>query len=113
MEQSMAAKRCTACVGGIAALQRDQIQALRAGLGEGWRVDDDLRLEREFRFKDFKGALAFTNAVGAVAEAENHHPDIYLSWGKVRATLWTHKAKGLTENDFILAAKIDALTKAD
>jgi len=94
-------------------LQRDQIQALRAGLGEGWRVDDDLRLEREFRFKDFKGALAFTNAVGAVAEAENHHPDIYLSWGKVRATLWTHKAKGLTENDFILAAKIDALTKAD
>lgn len=94
-------------------MQRDQIQALRAGLGEGWRVDDDLRLEREFRFKDFKGALAFTNAVGAVAEAENHHPDIYLSWGKVRATLWTHKAKGLTENDFILAAKIDALTKAD
>ena len=66
-------------------------------------------LEKEFRFKDFAEALAFTNKVGAIAEAEGHHPDIYVAWGKVRITIWTHKIDGLTRSDFVLAAKIDRL----
>ena len=69
----------------------------------------DHQLEKEFRFKDFREALAFTNRVGELAEAQGHHPDIYLTWGKVKLTIWTHKVDGLTESDFILAAKADAL----
>ena len=112
MEQALAEKQCTACVGGMAALRPEEIKGLTADLDKDWKVIDNLRLEREFRFKDFREALAFTNSLGEIAEAENHHPDISLSWGKVRVTLWTHKAKGLTENDFILAAKIDELAIA-
>jgi 4a-hydroxytetrahydrobiopterin dehydratase len=66
-------------------------------------------LEKEFQFKDFREALDFTNRVGALAEAQGHHPDIYLTWGKVKLTIWTHKIDGLTESDFIMAAKADAL----
>jgi 4a-hydroxytetrahydrobiopterin dehydratase len=109
MEELLAQKRCTPCEGGALPLQGKALHALRAGLGEGWAVFDEVRLEREFKFKNFREALAFTNAVGEIAEAQNHHPDIYLAWGKVRVTLSTHKVHGLTENDFILAAKIDAL----
>jgi 4a-hydroxytetrahydrobiopterin dehydratase len=64
-------------------------------------------LEKEYTFPDFAQALAFTNAVGAIAEEEGHHPDIYLAWGKARVTIWTHKVDGLTRSDFVLAAKID------
>ena len=66
-------------------------------------------MEREFKFKDFREALTFTNKVGELAEEQGHHPDIYLSWGKVKVTIWTHKIDGLTESDFVLAAKIDRL----
>ena len=66
-------------------------------------------LEREFKFPDFNNALDFTNRVGALAESEGHHPDIYLAWGKVGIKIWTHKIDGLTESDFVLAAKIDRL----
>lgn len=111
MEYALAQKRCKPCQGGVPPLRGEALHALRSGLSEGWAIVGDRQLEREFSFKDFREALAFTNAVGEVAEAENHHPDIYLSWGKVRVTLWTHKVNGLTENDFILAAKIDALRK--
>jgi 4a-hydroxytetrahydrobiopterin dehydratase len=64
-------------------------------------------LEKEYAFKDFREALAFTNAVGEIADREDHHPDIYLAWGKVKLTIWTHKIDGLTESDFVLAAKAD------
>lgn len=74
-----------------------------------WHVVDGHHLEREFTFPDFRSALAFTNRVGALAEAANHHPDIYLSWGKVRITLWTHTANGVTQKDHDLAKQIDAL----
>ena len=77
-----------------------------------WSVKEASRIEREFRFPDFKGALAFANRVGAIAEAENHHPDLLVSWGKVGVVLTTHSAKGLTENDFALARLIDALVVA-
>ena len=74
-----------------------------------WQVVDEHHLERVFFFADFKGALGFTNAVGDLAEREGHHPDIRLSWGKVVVTLFTHKIDGLSESDFVLAAKIDRL----
>jgi len=72
-------------------------------------VVDEQHLEKEYRFKDFRTALTFTNRIGELAEAQGHHPDIYLSWGKVRLAIWTHKINGLTESDFILAAKADIL----
>jgi 4a-hydroxytetrahydrobiopterin dehydratase len=74
-----------------------------------WRSVEDHHLEREFTFPDFASALAFVNRVGALAEAANHHPDIYLAWGKVRITLWTHTANGITDKDHKLAKQIDDL----
>ncbi len=70
---------------------------------------DEHHLEKEYRFKDFRAALAFTNRVGEVAEAQGHHPDIHLSWGKAKLIIWTHKIDGLTESDFIFAAKTDGV----
>jgi 4a-hydroxytetrahydrobiopterin dehydratase len=72
-------------------------------------VVDEHHLVREFRFPDFKQALAFVNDVGEIAEAEGHHPNILLTWGKAEITIWTHRVDGLTESDFILAAKINRL----
>jgi 4a-hydroxytetrahydrobiopterin dehydratase len=82
-------------------------QYIRAGLS-GWRVVDGHQLEKEYRFPDFAQALAFTNRIGALAEAQNHHPDIFLAWGKVRVTLWSHDLDAITERDFRLAGRIDA-----
>ncbi len=76
---------------------------------EGWGQEEYRRISRTFVFPDFAGALAFANRVGEVAEAEGHHPDLLVAWGRVEVTLWTHKVGGLTESDFILAAKIDRL----
>ena len=83
-------------------------QYLRRLAGD-WTVIDGHHLEKEYRFDDFVSALAFTNKLGAVAESEGHHPDIYLTWGKVRLQIWTHKIDGLSEADFVLAAKADKL----
>ena len=102
-------KHCVACEGGVPSLRSEEIEGLRPKIDPGWSVENDHHLEREFKFKDFNGALGFTNRVGEIAEAEGHHPNIELAWGRVKVTLWTHKAMGLTENDFILAAKIDEL----
>lgn len=89
-------------------MEHDDIVRLLGELGGGWGAVDDHHLEKTYAFGDFKQALDFTNSVGAIAEAEGHHPDIYLAWGKVRITIWTHKIDGLTESDFILAARADA-----
>jgi 4a-hydroxytetrahydrobiopterin dehydratase len=70
-------------------------------------VIDEHHLEKQYKFKDFQGALEFVNKVGEMAEAQGHHPDVYLAWGKVKLTVWTHKIKGLHESDFIFAAKAD------
>jgi len=78
-----------------------------AGRIDGWSVVNNHHLEKDFAFPDFQAALDFVNAVGGIAEEQAHHPDIHLSWGKARVTIWTHKIDGLTESDFILAAKID------
>jgi len=82
---------------------------LHRQLGSGWEVINEHHLEKEFKFRNFREALAFTNKVGEFAEANNHHPDIYLAWGRVKVTIWTHKIDGLTESDFVMAAKMDRL----
>jgi len=106
---TLANEKCVPCRGGVPALKGDELRAVERELGGGWRVVEEHHLEKEFPFPDFASALAFTNRVGALAEEEGHHPDIYLSWGNVRITLWTHKIDGLTRSDFIMAAKISRL----
>jgi 4a-hydroxytetrahydrobiopterin dehydratase len=98
----------TRAIGGGLALEGDELRTQEDALGGGWKVVDGHHLEKEFRFPDFVQALAFTNAIGAIAEEQGHHPDIYLAWGKVRVTIWTHDIDGLTRSDFVLAAKISA-----
>ena len=96
-------------MGGVPALRDDKLRVLLGQLKRGWKLINQHHIEKEFLFKDFKKALEFTNKVGKLAEKEGHHPDLYLAWGKVKVTIWTHKIDGLTESDFILAAKIDLL----
>lgn len=102
-------QQCVPCRGGIPALKGDALARLAGQLNGAWQVVDEHQLEKEYAFKNFRDALAFTNKVGELAEAQGHHPDIYLSWGKVKLTIWTHKINGLTESDFVLAAKADKL----
>jgi len=111
MTSELAKKQCVPCRGGVPALQNDEIKSLLGQLGGDWEVVEDHHLEKEYEFRDFAAALAFTNAVGAVAEEQGHHPDIYLAWGKVGLRIWTHKIDGLTESDFILAAKADQVDR--
>ena len=102
-------KECIPCKGGVPPLRGEALADLHRQLGGGWEVINEHHLEKEFKFKNFREALAFTNKVGELAEANNHHPDIYLTWGRVKVTIWTHKIDGLTEGDFVMAAKIDRL----
>jgi 4a-hydroxytetrahydrobiopterin dehydratase len=102
-------RRCVPCEGGATPLKGQALQELAGQLGDGWSVVDVARLERVFHFADFRQALDFVNRVGTLAESEGHHPDLELSWGRVKVILWTHKIKGLHENDFILAARIERL----
>jgi 4a-hydroxytetrahydrobiopterin dehydratase len=107
---TLASEECVPCRGGVPPLKGEELDALRRELGGAdWNVVHEHHLEREFRFRNFAEALAFTNKVGAIAEEQGHHPDIFLAWGKVRVTIWTHKIDGLTRSDFVLAAKIDRL----
>ncbi len=103
----LADRQCVPCRGGVPPLGPDRVAELLGQL-DGWQVKDNHHITRSYEFADFVQALAFVNRIGAVAEAQGHHPDIYLTWGKVRVDIWTHKIDGLTESDFILAAKIDA-----
>jgi len=105
----LAEKRCVPCRGGVPPLKGEDIQKLQPQVAD-WQVVNEHHLERTYRFADFVTALAFVNRVGAIAEQEGHHPDLYLSWGKVDVRIWTHKINGLTESDFILAAKIDRVS---
>ncbi|TPV93889.1 MAG: 4a-hydroxytetrahydrobiopterin dehydratase [Myxococcales bacterium FL481] len=102
---------CAPCRGGVPPMAPEEIATYLTRLGGGWEVIDHHHLTKTYEFPDFATALAFTNAMGAVAEAQGHHPDIYLAWGKVQLTIWTHKIDGLAEADFVLAAKADRLAR--
>jgi 4a-hydroxytetrahydrobiopterin dehydratase len=104
----LAEKKCVPCRGGVPPLKGTELAALHKSIQQ-WNVVNEHHLQREFKFPDFKQALQFVNKVGALAEEQGHHPDILLAWGKAGITLWTHKIDGLTESDFIMAAKIDRL----
>lgn len=108
MTTEFANKHCQPCEQGTAPLKGDALARLRQELDANWKVVDEHHLEKEYAFKNFREALDFTNRVGEAAEQEGHHPDIFLTWGKVGLKLWTHSVGGLSENDFILAAKADA-----
>ncbi|HUA61178.1 MAG TPA: 4a-hydroxytetrahydrobiopterin dehydratase [Verrucomicrobiae bacterium] len=103
---SLAEKHCAPCRGGVPALEGDELEKMLTQIS-GWQVVNQHHLTKSFSFPDFRTALEFVNRVGGIAEAEGHHPDLFLAWGKVDVKIWTHKVDGLTESDFILADKID------
>lgn len=105
----LSSKSCKDCRQATAPMGKTEVEKLRAKLQQDWNVINNHHLLRTFKFKNFKQALHFTNKVGELAESEGHHPDVLLKWGEVQITLYTHKVDGLTESDFIMAAKIDAL----
>ena len=106
----LAAKTCVPCRGGVPPLKGDQLTALAKQVPQ-WQVVNEHHLTRNFTFPDFRQALDFVNRVGAIAEEQGHHPNFLLTWGRAEITIWTHKIDGLTESDFILAAKIDQLQR--
>jgi 4a-hydroxytetrahydrobiopterin dehydratase len=103
----LSSKTCVPCRGGAPPLKGQELTGLHDQLNDGWEVIDEHHLRKEYRFENFGEALAYVNRIGGIAEEQRHHSDIYLAWGKVRAEIWTHKINGLTESDFILAAKFD------
>ena len=108
MAEHLADKKCVPCRGGVPPNKGRELEGLRKVVPQ-WTPVNEHHLTRAFKFPDFKQALDFVNKVGELAEEQGHHPDILLSWGKAEITLWTHKIDGLTESDFIMAAKIDRL----
>ena len=104
----LATKNCIPCRGGVPPLKGMELDSLQSQVA-GWSVVNEHHLSKTIKFPDFRTALEFVNRVGELAERQGHHPDLYLAWGKVEIKIWTHKIDGLTESDFILAAKIDQL----
>ncbi len=104
----LADKQCVPCKGGTPPLKGKELEHLHKSVPQ-WTVTNEHHIHRAFKFPDFVQALAFVNKVGALAEEQGHHPDILLTWGKAEITLWTHSINGLSESDFIMAAKIDRL----
>lgn len=104
---ALADNACVPCRGHVPAVEPARAQELLAQLSSGWQINTNGHLERIYKFADFVRALEFVNKVGAVAEAEGHHPDLHLSWGTCRVEIWTHTINGLTDSDFFLAAKAD------
>lgn len=103
---SLADRACVPCRGGVPPLTSAQIAPLLAQL-EAWNVAEEHHLEKTYRLPNFAGALQLVNRIGAIAEEQNHHPDLFLAWGRVGVKIWTHKINGLTESDFVFAAKCD------
>ncbi len=108
---TLANRACVPCKGEVPPLKGEKLEAIRKELAEPekWKINGEHHIIRSFKFPDFKSALVFVNRVGAIAEELGHHPDINLAWGKVEITIWTHTIEGLSESDFILAAKIEQI----
>jgi len=111
MSNELADRKCVPCRGDVPAVKGKELEKLFPNV-PNWIVVNEHHIHREFKFPDFKRALEFVNRVGELAEEQGHHPDILLAWGKADITLWTHKVDGLTESDFIMAAKIDRLNQS-
>ena len=111
MNSELAEKTCAPCRGGVPPLKGEELAELVQQLGGDWKVVDEHHVEKEYSFKNFREALDFTNVLGEIAEREGHHPDILLTWGRVRVVIYTHKIDGLTESDLILAAKYDEASR--
>ena len=109
MAKNLASKECVPCKGGVPPLAGSELTDLHEELGNDWQLIEGHHLVKEYRFENFQQALDFTNRVGGLAEEVNHHPEICLTWGRVTVTIWTHKIDGLTESDFVWAAKADRL----
>jgi 4a-hydroxytetrahydrobiopterin dehydratase len=112
MTTVLVAKTCTPCHGGVPPLTREEAEAYRSQAPEWDLLEDGRKVQRTFRVKTFAAALGFVQRVGTLAEAESHHPEICFGWGWITVSLQTKKIKGLHENDFIMAAKIDRLAIA-
>lgn len=110
-QNDLADRNCVPCRGGVPSLRGAELAKFHAMLSDPrqWEVVNEHHIVRRVKFSDFLSALDFVNKVGALAEQQGHHPDILLGWGKVEITTWTHAVDGLTESDFILAAKIDKI----
>jgi 4a-hydroxytetrahydrobiopterin dehydratase len=108
-EPELAARKCTTCAPGTPPLDMDHAAELQGRIDPAWTRESNQSLRRVFEFRNFRDAFGFTARIALLAEAEGHHPDLELGWGRVAVALTTHAAKGLTDNDFILAAKIDRL----
>lgn len=106
MTGSLADIKCAPCQGGTPPLGTEEIAPLLQQL-EGWEVEENKKLVKRYKFKNFVQAVDFVNQITPMAETQGHHPDLYVRWGEVRALVWTHKIDGLTESDFYLAAKLD------
>jgi len=104
----LASRQCVPCRGGVPPMKKEEIEKLLKEL-DGWEAIDDHHLRKTYLSKNFREALDFVNLVGNLAEEQGHHPDIWFGWGKAEISIWTHKIDGLTESDFVLAAKIDKL----
>ena len=109
---ALADKMCIPCTGDVPPLEQDKIDELLAELGQGWTLNAEQHLETEYPYEDFAGAMGFASKVAILADLEGHHPDLHVAWGKLRVEIWTHAIDGLTESDFILAAKIQRAHRA-
>jgi len=105
----LAGKDCVPCKGGVPPLKGEALQELHASLGNGWDLVEEHHLEKTYKFDNFVEALDFVNKVGAIAEEVNHHPELELGWGRAKVEIWTHKIDGLTESDFVFAAKVERI----
>ena len=106
-ELDLAAMECVPCKGGVPALKGAELETLRGRLGSDWQVVDEHHLAKTYTFPDYRSTLAFVNGAAEIAEQQGHHPNISFTYGRADVTIWTHKIDGLTESDFVLAAKID------
>lgn len=103
---SLSEKKCIPCSGGTPALSAEERKNLMEQVS-GWQIEEEKKLAKSFSFKDFNEPMKLANKIWEIAESEGHHPDLFIAWGKLKVEIWTHAVGGLTESDFILAAKID------
>ncbi len=112
-KKSLVERHCKPSKANMPPMKGEDLAQYRKQLGQGWNVIGEHHLEKEFQLKDWLEAVALTNTIADLADQEDHHPEVLLSYGKVKVTLWTHKIGGLSEYDFILAAKIDKVTNGN